>query len=361
MASLLCGRLFVLLLVMVNFILMESVYRSKFWALTQQTQNVGPVSVDCWATIYISPTLTQYWADVSCFLSTGVTPQIIPPLKLYPGRFWYLPVFWYLPRGRFWIIHRDRFCGSQNLPLPPRIYPPFQDKCLRFPESTLLPEHTPLYNQFICATLPESTPPSQNILPFSTNLYVRPSQNLPLPPRIYPPFQQMYICDPPIIYLSVPEYTPFLTNYMRPSQNLPLPDYTPLFNKCIVRPSQNIPLPLKINPLFNNYVRPSQNMPLPPRIYSSLFNNYNIMRPFQNRPLPPRIYPSIFNNYNIMWPSQNLPIPPGIYLPPFQQMYMCDPPESTPPSQNIPPFQQQYASLSESTPPSQNIPLSTNV
>ena len=42
-------------------------------------------------------------------------------------------------------------------------------------------------------------------------------------------------------------------------------------------------------------------------------------------------------------------------------MYMCDPPESTPPSQNIPPFQQQYATLPESTPPSQNIPLSTNV
>ena len=42
-------------------------------------------------------------------------------------------------------------------------------------------------------------------------------------------------------------------------------------------------------------------------------------------------------------------------------MYMSDPPESTPPSQNIPPFQQQYATLPESTPPSQNIPLSTNV
>ena len=89
-----------------------------------------------------------------------------------------------------------------------------------------LPEYTPLFNQFICVTLPESTPPSQNI----------------------PPFQQMYICDPPRIYLSVPEYTPFFTNYMRPSQNLPLPEYTPLFNKCICAtlpqytpPSQNIP------------------------------------------------------------------------------------------------------------------------
>ena len=65
---------------------------------------------------------------------------------------------------------------------PPRIYPS-------------LPEYTPLFNQFrpICATLPESTPPSQNIPPpFSTNVYMCPSQNLPLLPRIYPPFHQLY-------------------------------------------------------------------------------------------------------------------------------------------------------------------------
>ena len=61
----------------------------------------------------------------------------------------------------------------------------------------------------ILRRLPESIPPSQNIplfltslavrtiwinpsllkyTSFSTNLHVRPSQNLPLPPRIYPPF-----------------------------------------------------------------------------------------------------------------------------------------------------------------------------
>ena len=88
---------------------------------------------------------------------------------------------------------------SQNLSLPPRIYPPFQQ----------------LY-----ATLPESTPPFQNISPFQ-QMYVRPSQNLPLPPRIYPlfnnynimrlsqdlllltrihpPFQPIYVCDPPCL------------------------------------------------------------------------------------------------------------------------------------------------------------------
>ena len=118
---------------------------------------------------------------------------------------------------------------------PPRIYPFLPEYTPLFNQfiCATLPEYTPLFSQFICATLPESTPPSQNIPPFSTNLYVRSSQNLPLPPRIYPPFQQMYICDPPRIYLSVPENTPFFTNYMRPSQNLPLPEYTP--------PSQNIP------------------------------------------------------------------------------------------------------------------------
>ena len=60
----------------------------------------------------------------------------------------------------------------------PRIYPS-------------LSEYTPLFNKCICATLPESTPPSQNIRPFSTNVYVRPSQNLPPPfsPTICDPFK----------------------------------------------------------------------------------------------------------------------------------------------------------------------------
>ena len=40
---------------------------------------------------------------------------------------------------------------------PPRIYPS-------------LPESTPLFNKFICATLPESTPPSQNIPPFQPGI-----------------------------------------------------------------------------------------------------------------------------------------------------------------------------------------------
>ena len=114
----------------------------------------------------------------------------------------------------------------------PRIHPP-------------LPEYTPLFNKFICATLPESTPPSQNIPPNQTTM--RPSQNLPLPLRIYPLFQQIHMCDPPRIYPSLPGNTPIFNNYfiMRPSQNLPPP-------------------PPRIYPLLNNCMRPLQNLPLRP-------------------------------------------------------------------------------------------------
>ena len=81
---------------------------------------------------------------------------------------------------------------TRNLPVPPRIYP-FRDllKCLRIPESTppfqnippfsttvwdplriypSLPEYTPLFNKCICATLPESIPPSHNTPPFSITI-----------------------------------------------------------------------------------------------------------------------------------------------------------------------------------------------
>ena len=161
----------------------------------------------------------------------------------------------------------------QNLLLPPRIYPPYQPICATLPEPTpplriyppyqpiymcdpariysFLPEYSPLISQFICVTLPESTPPCQNIPPLSANLYVRPCQNLLLPPRIFPSYQPIYMCDPTRIYPSLPEYTPLISQFICAT----LPESTPL--------SQNIP------PLSDNlYVPPSQNLPLPPRIYS---------------------------------------------------------------------------------------------
>ena len=91
---------------------------------------------------------------------------------------------------------------SRNLPLPPRIYPPFQQLYATLPESTPPSQNITHFQCQLYATLPQSTPPSQNIPPFSTTT-----------------------CDPPGIYSFLPEYTPIFNNYkiMRPSQNLPLP------------------------------------------------------------------------------------------------------------------------------------------
>ena len=211
---------------------------------------------------------------------------------------------------------------SQNIP-PfskticdlPRIYPS-------------LPEYIPLFNKCMCdPTLPESTPPSQNIPPLFNN-YMRPSQNIPLPPMAnIPPFQQMYVRPyPPRIYPSLPESTPPFqliyvcdNNYMRPSQNTTLPpEYTPFSTTVCDLP--------RIYPSLPEY-RPNH-----------LFNKCMCD--------PRRIYP-----------------PPPEYTPPFQQLHATLL-EYTPPSQNIPPFQQlkYYATLPESTPPSQNPPtFSTNL
>ena len=240
---------------------------------------------------------------------------------------------------------------------PPRIYPS-------------LPEYTSLFSN-----------------------YMRPSQNLPLPPRISP-FQQMYMCDPPRIYPSLPEYTSLFNNYMRSSQNIPLhlriyppfqqiyicatlPEYTP--------PYQNTPPfsttkcdPLRISPplpeytpLFNNYIimRHSQNLSLPvytPFFVISVFESQNppslpeytpfstnlYVRPSQNLPNAPsqNILPFSTNLYVRL--SQNLPLPPRIYSP-FKKMYICDPPRIylSVPEHTPPPFHQLYATLSESTPP----------
>ena len=249
---------------------------------------------------------------------TPFSTTICDPPRIYPSLSEYTPLF------NKCIYVRP----SQNIPLPTRIHPPFQQLNATLPESTPPPsQNIPLFSTtrpiLLCDTpriypsqnipppifvisvfesqnlpsLPEYTPfstnlyvrpsqnlrgaPSQNILPFSTNLYVRLSQNLPLPSRIYPPFKKMYICDPP--------------------QNLPLHPRTyppPPFSPTIcdplrIYPSQNIP------PFSTNvYVRPSQNLP-PLRIY-----------PFSTTMCdPPRIYPSLLE-----------------YTPPFSTtIILCDP------------------------------------
>ena len=187
--------------------------------------------------------------------------HICEPPRIYPSLLEYPPPFianWYLQT-------------SQNLILPARITPPPFSTTICDPPRIYpsLPESTPpsqqLYDLPIIHPFPpriyppfnnymrhtEYQPPSQNIPPISTNLYVWPSQNMP-------PFQQIYMCDPPKIYSPLSEYTPLFNNYI------------------IIQPSNNPPLLPRIYPSpFNNYMRHSQKLPLPLRIYpSSIFYNY---------------------------------------------------------------------------------------
>ena len=76
------------------------------------------------------------------------------------------------------------------------------------------------------------------------------SQKLLLHPRIYPRFQQIYMCDPLSIYLSLPKYTLLFNNYMRPSQHLPLSlrIYHP-FQQLYATLPESTP-PIKNIPLF---------------------------------------------------------------------------------------------------------------
>ena len=147
--------------------------------------------------------------------------------------------------------------------------------------------------------------------PFSANLYVRPSQNLPLPFRIYPSFQQLFA----------------------PSQNLPpLSKYTPLSTTIYDHPII-YPLSLRIYPPppFNNLMRHTQYQP-PLLEYSTLFNKF-ICATLPESTLPPRIYPPpSFSNY--MRHSQNLHPPLSKYTPPSSTT-ICDIPRIYPQSLHI--------------------------
>ena len=101
-------------------------------------------------------------------IGTGVKSENIRPSQNIPSRF---GASQNLPRGRSWAIAPGRL-----------------------------------------RRLPESTPPSQNITPFLTTIILR---------------------DPPRIYPSLSEYIPLFNNSMRRSQNLPLlPRIYPPFQKC---------------------------------------------------------------------------------------------------------------------------------
>ena len=240
---------------------------------TPTSQNTPPFST----TDATLPESTPTSRNTPTFSTT-----ICDPLRIYPFFPEYSPLF----NNYLWY--------SQKRPLPPRIYPIFQQLYATLPESTPTsqnkpPNRPPPHFQQLYATLPESTPTSQNAPP--------------------PPFNN-YICDPPRIYPYLPEYTP-------------LPSTT------ICDPPRSYPY-LLITPFLTTIMRPSQKLPLPPRIYPT-FSNIILCD-------APRIYPSLpeytphpfLNNY--MRPSQNLSLPLRIY-PRFQQLYYyATLPESIPPS-----------------------------
>ena len=151
-------------------------------------------------------------------------------------------------------------------------------KCLLIPESTLPSQNIPLFKHLYEA-LPEFTLPYRIYL--LLNIYMWPSQNVPLPPRIYIPL--LNILD---LYATLQESTP-------PSQNIPAfyikrtpRIYSPLFSQLCATlpwsspPSQNIPPPpfLNIFTILPESTPPSLNIWLPlqtsicdsPRIYPSL-------------------------------------------------------------------------------------------
>ena len=142
---------------------------------------------------------------------------------------------------------------SHNIPPPS-----FLDKliCAVFSESTPPSQNIPPFSTtIILYDAPRMYPSLPEYTPFSTNVYVQTFQNLPLPPKIYPLFNKC-------LYATLPESTP-------PSQNISS------FQQLYVT-SQNPPFLPEYTPLFNNYntMRHSQNLPLLPKIYLSLFNYF---------------------------------------------------------------------------------------
>ena len=208
---------------------------------------------------------------------------------------------------------------SHDSPLPLRIPPP------------------PFLN--IYATHPKSTPNSLNI-PLPLNIYTRPSQNLPLPPRLDTPFLTT-ICDTPIIYPFLQEYTPFSTTICDTPIIYPfLPEYTPLFYNYMWR-YQNLPHNPRIYPALPEFTPPSHNIP-PLLRYATL--------PKSTPPSQNKLHP-FFDNYII----DTLIIHPS--LPEYTPFCIKGGSQNIPHLSRIyPPFLQLYAMLSESIPPSQNLP-----
>ena len=158
----------------------------------------------------------------------------------------------------------------------------------------------------IYPSLPEYTP-------FSTAICDAPRIYPSLPPRIYLPFKNLCATLPESTPPSHPEYTPFFINiYDTPFIHSPffrneghtliiypslLEDTPLLYNVTLIEstsPSRNLPL-------FCNYRQSSQNLHLPPRIY--LHPHYYT--------LPESIPPPPLNIYKR--PSHHLLLPHRMY------------------------------------------------
>ena len=101
--------------------------------------------------------------------------------------------------------------------------------------------------------LPESTPPSQNLPLFIVIIWsVFGSQNLPVNPRIYHPFQQLY--------LTLPASTPPRI-YTPSSQNIYLLPFLQLYVNFL----ESTPQSLNMSPFCRNYEYIVENLPLAPR------------------------------------------------------------------------------------------------
>ena len=137
----------------------------------------------------------------------------------------------------------------------------------------------------IYLSLPECTPPPL------LNICVRPSQNPPLPTRIYPSLPK-YIPGFRLLYVTLPEYTPHLKTYATfPASTHPRIGYGPLlttrYDAARIYPFQKKKPFLQLHAMLQ-FIHPSHKIPPLSNIY---------MRPSRNSPVPPRIYP--FQTYNI--------------------------------------------------------------
>ena len=103
---------------------------------------------------------------------------------------------------RIYLLFKNYMRPSQNIPLPPRIHPSFSTTICDTPRIyPSLQEYTLLFNKIICGTLPESIPPSQNTPIFNKFICATLPESTPLSQNT--PLFSTTIGDPPRMYPSL--------------------------------------------------------------------------------------------------------------------------------------------------------------